>query len=231
MSLFLSSQMHYSFNYGNAHYISLDTETGYPGAPEEHRYIMPCGGFAEQLQWLERDLQAASTPEQRLLRPWIFVQGHHPMYQGASTNVALQSAFESLFHKYGVDVFFTGHNHWYERNAPVYQGVPDASYDRPKGTVHVLVGGAGNDEMHHVPEYVQTAEGDSTTLTEGDGKWRTSEDNGPWTMFVDKDDNVGMSTVHVIDDNSLVFQYVRTKTGEIMDSFTLVRDHSIYPLV
>lgn len=27
--------MHYSFNYGSVHFISIDTETGYPGAAEE----------------------------------------------------------------------------------------------------------------------------------------------------------------------------------------------------
>lgn len=27
--------MHFSFNYGPVHFISIDTETGYPGAAEE----------------------------------------------------------------------------------------------------------------------------------------------------------------------------------------------------
>jgi hypothetical protein len=37
--------MHYTFNYGPVHFINLDTETGYPGAPEEKSYVLPSGGF------------------------------------------------------------------------------------------------------------------------------------------------------------------------------------------
>ncbi|RYY84934.1 hypothetical protein EON63_08290 [archaeon] len=80
--------MHYSFNYGNVHFVSLDTETGYPGAAEETRYVLPCGGFGDQLHWLEQDLIQAN--EQRALRPWIFAQGHHPMYNGDSINKEFQ---------------------------------------------------------------------------------------------------------------------------------------------
>lgn len=218
--------MHYSFNYGNAHFISLDTETGYPGAPEEHRYVLPCGGFAEQLNWLEQDLIQAN--KQRSLRPWIFVQGHHPMYQGNSVNTELQTAVEELFFKYGVDVFFTGHKHFYERNLPVYKGVPEQSYANPKATTHVLVGGAGCDEMHHVQQYILDPSTGLTTPNEGAGLWKGSEDTGPWTVVTDLDEHVGVSTVDIVDDSTLVFKYIRTTTGEVFDSFTLTRDHSVY---
>ncbi len=46
---------------------------GYPGAPHENRYILPCGGFGDQMTWLEADLQQAVS--ERHLRPWILVQG------------------------------------------------------------------------------------------------------------------------------------------------------------
>lgn len=71
--------MHYSFNYGSAHFIAIDTETGYPGSALETRYVLPCGGFSDQLSWLENDLIQANA--QRSVRPWIFVYGHRPMYQ------------------------------------------------------------------------------------------------------------------------------------------------------
>lgn len=49
--------MWYSFDYGNVHFISIDTETGYPGAAEEKIYVLPCGGFGDQMTWLEADLK------------------------------------------------------------------------------------------------------------------------------------------------------------------------------
>ena len=74
--------MHYSFNFGNVHFITIDTETGYPGSAEEKRYVLPCGGFNDQLTWLENDLIKAN--QNRVQRPWIFVIGHHPMYNGGT---------------------------------------------------------------------------------------------------------------------------------------------------
>jgi hypothetical protein len=53
--------MHYSFNYKNIHFIAIDSETGYPNAPLEKRYILPCGGFQEQIAWLEQDLIAKNN--------------------------------------------------------------------------------------------------------------------------------------------------------------------------
>jgi len=37
------------------------------------------------------------------------------MYTDGSVNTALQAAVEDLFFKYGVDIYFAGHEHSYER--------------------------------------------------------------------------------------------------------------------
>ena len=56
------SSMWYSFNYGNVHFVSFDTETDYANAPEETHGdsgLLPAGGFAPsgaQVAWLEADL-------------------------------------------------------------------------------------------------------------------------------------------------------------------------------
>jgi hypothetical protein len=217
--------MHYSFNYGSAHFVSIDTETGYPGAAEEKRYIgLPCGGFADQLTWLEADLKKAN--ENRAQRPWIFVSGHHPMYQGDTINKDFQTAMEDLFYKYGVDVYFAGHVHQYERNYPAYQGAVETTYSNPRATTHVLIGGAGNDEMHNAQVTVKSSE--EKGQEEGDSSWRAAKAgaNGPWTVVVDADDHVGISKVTIVDDSTLRFDYIRTSNGEVFDTFTLTRDHN-----
>lgn len=214
--------MHYSFNFGNVHFISIDTETGYPGAPGETRYVLPCGGFGEQLSWLEKDLQKAQA--ERALRPWIFVAGHHPMYQGDSINVEFQTAMEELFYKYGVDVYFSGHVHHYERNYPVYHGTPETTYTNPRAPVHMLIGGAGNDEMDDIQ---RTAAGDPSPR-EGPGKtrWWASTEAGGWTVLSDEGEHVGIGQVTVLDDSNIRFDYIRTKSQEVYDGFTLYRDHA-----
>ena len=85
--------------------------------------------YSFQLAWLEADLKKAN--EDRALRPWIFVQGHHPMYQGSSINKEFQAAAEELFFTYGVDIYFCGHEHFYERSYPVYNSQVQTSYDYP----------------------------------------------------------------------------------------------------
>lgn len=220
--------MHYSFNYGPVHFISIDTETGFPGAPEEKRYVLKCGGFGDQLTWLENDLKAANA--NRKNRPWIFVAGHHPIYQGNTTNTDMQKAFEDLFYKYGVDILFSGHVHHYERNFPTYHGkVEMQSYSNPRATTSLLVGGAGNDEMDNDKLDKNALQYDVTPKEDGsDGSWSKSDDsNGPWTAFRDEGP-VGISLVTIVDDSTLEFKYIRTATREIYDSMTLIRDHSIY---
>lgn len=228
--------MHYSFDYGNAHFISIDTETGYEGAAEEDRYVFPCGGFGDQLTWLENDLIEAN--KNRAERPWIFAQGHHPMYQGDSVNKNFQAAMEDLFYKYGVDVYFSGHVHSYERDLPVYrEKVYNESnpYFQPPYPMYVMIGGSGNDEMSDIqrklladekgtkPNFVDIA------TTVGDhakgSKWKGNDGIGPWTAVVDRDDHVGIGKVTIKDDNSLTFEYIRTKTREVFDTITLTKTH------
>lgn len=41
------------------------------------------------------------------------------MYQGKSINSDFQAAMEDMFNEYGVDIYFSGHVHSYERDYPV----------------------------------------------------------------------------------------------------------------
>ena len=216
--------MHYSFNYGSVHFISIDTETGYKGAEEETKYVFPCGGFADQISWLENDLIQAN--KERDARPWILVQGHHPMYWGDEINAEFQAAMEDLFYKYGVDMYFSGHKHSYERDYPVYKSAVTTSYSKPLATTYVMIGGAGNDEMDDAT--VKNLDRSKDMAPHAARK--ASSTTGPWTAVTDTN-KFGIGKVTIVDDSNLKFEYYRTTTGELYDKFTLTRDHSIYKTV
>jgi len=126
-----NNEHYYSFEYGNAHFIALDTRDG------------DLYDRAAQVRWLEQDLEAHRDAA------WTFVYFHHPgitcTYKGY--NDAVIENFLPVFDRYGVDVVFSGHAHTYERTYPllhgdVVSGDMDPHYVDPRGTVYI-VSGAG----------------------------------------------------------------------------------------
>lgn len=137
----------YSFDYGNAHFISIDGETDYPYSPEwpfirdvagtdeslptrNQTYPTDSGPFGyikggnwkdneayEQWHWLKQDLASVD----RKKTPWVFAMTHRPLYssQKASYEVYARQFFEPLLIEYNVDAYFAGHIHWYERIWPM----------------------------------------------------------------------------------------------------------------
>ena len=110
-----STEEYYSFDYGNSHFIALNTNINYQ--EESPQYI-----------WLENDLQASSSAT------WIFAFLHHPPYSSDThhgSDLSVRNALCPLFEHYGVDIVFYGHVHAYERIIPI------------NGTTYVLTGGGG----------------------------------------------------------------------------------------
>ena len=116
--------------------------------------------LVEQYEWLIQDLAKAN--ENRDIRPWIVVYGHRPMYcsnvddiPDCSTDAEVlrrglggsRYSMEDLLMKFSVDLYFTAHEHSYERTFPVYKGQIDRqsnhSYVNPKYPVHIVTGAGG----------------------------------------------------------------------------------------
>ncbi|MFQ5601311.1 MAG: purple acid phosphatase family protein [Candidatus Krumholzibacteriia bacterium] len=127
-----NNEHYYSFDYGNARFIALDSADKYWF--EEN----------EQLAFLARELEKPSDAT------WTFVYYHHPLltctYKGDVPEMGAQVM--PLFERYGVDVVFTGHAHTYERLFPIANGLPvdqeqDPYYIDPQGTIYVVTGCGG----------------------------------------------------------------------------------------
>lgn len=101
----------YSFDYGNAHFISISSFQV---------------SMATEATWLDADLAAArANPNIK----WIFVWMHEPLYtnSGHPGSANELTYWGPLFDKYNVDIVFAGHNHVYERYHSIKAGqvVPD----------------------------------------------------------------------------------------------------------
>jgi len=197
--------MWYSFSYANAHFISFNTETDYPHAPEANTgdsHLLPAGHFGydgELMAWFENELIKANAS--RHIRPWIIVGGHRPIYEATGVNVDLQNLIEDLLYKYQVDIYFCGHVHSYARSYPVYQGQAVKSYVNPPYPTYVLVGGAGCDEM-------SGAQG--VELSD----WCAYQDT---TYYA-----TGILTVY--NSTTLTWEYIISKDGTVKDSFTITKN-------
>jgi hypothetical protein len=66
-----------------------------------------------QLEWLDKELAGSGSD-------WKIAYFHHPPYASGrhGSDEILRSHLEPLFVKYGVNVVFTGHEHFYERIKP-----------------------------------------------------------------------------------------------------------------
>jgi len=68
----------------------------------------------KQLDWFERAIKDSKSD-------WKMAYFHHPLYSSGDAHgseVDLRALLEPLFVKYGMDVVFAGHEHFYERVKP-----------------------------------------------------------------------------------------------------------------
>lgn len=155
----------YSYNYGNIHFISLDSY-GF-----EMSLFRLYDTLGPQITWLKQDL--ASN-----VLPWVVAYWHHPPYTMASHNSDTEGELDSIrkntiriLERYNVDFVLCGHSHAYERSklmsghygyensfnaaihhisnsSALYNGsansCPYIKNSGKKGTVYIVSGSAGS---------------------------------------------------------------------------------------
>lgn len=140
---------YYSFEYGNAKFIMLNTNDNVASGALK----------SEQFNWLKTELQNNTCD-------WTFVALHCPLYSagrwGSQTSdgstgqtVALRKQLGGLFAEYGVDVVLQGHDHLVTRTHPidaegkaqtdVWQEENGVQYSvDPNGVIYVMNGPGGD---------------------------------------------------------------------------------------
>lgn len=118
------AERYYSYDYGPVHFVVLDTE----------RALSDAGRRAEQLRWLEADLQATT-------QPWKVAYFHRSPFSSGEhgPDPDIQAWFGSLFERYGVQLVMSGHEHGYERTVP-WRLSEDPAH---QAVTYVVTGGGG----------------------------------------------------------------------------------------
>lgn len=117
----------YSFDLGAWHIIVLNSNCDHPGG---------CGPDSAQVRWLREDI--AATPRACTAAIW-----HHPRFSSGThgNNERVQTFWEMLYEA-GVDLILNGHDHTYERFAPM-NGKGERDDARGMREIVVGTGGAG----------------------------------------------------------------------------------------
>ena len=97
------------FNMNGQKYYSFRPQNGVRFFAIDSNYI-----DKKQIDWLDKELAASGSE-------WKIVFFHHPLYSSGATHGsadAQRKLLEPVFLKHGVNVAFTGHEHFYERMEP-----------------------------------------------------------------------------------------------------------------
>ncbi|MGF7048442.1 putative phosphodiesterase [Paenibacillus sp. DS2015] len=100
----------YSFDYGTAHFVFMNTESS----------------VKDQTEWLRQDLTATD-------KAWVIVAMHRPAY-GGNQDEKVVKRWVPLFDEFGVDLVLQGHNHEYSRSYPLKD---NKIVEDGEGTVYV----------------------------------------------------------------------------------------------
>ncbi|MFO0564096.1 MAG: metallophosphoesterase family protein [Polyangiaceae bacterium] len=132
----------YSFDYGNAHFLMLDSEAT---------------DLSAQVDFMRADMKKVD----RQKTPWVFAVFHTTPYTCGSTHKSdsdePRAKWQPVFDELEVDMVLTGHVHNYQRTVPIRGFKPGTTDGAPaqatangvpvkgSGTLYVVSGGASGD--------------------------------------------------------------------------------------
>jgi hypothetical protein len=126
---------YYSYDLGAWHVVTLNSQCSH--TPADNPYKDDCAAGSPQEQWLRADL--AAHPARCTLAVW-----HHPWFSSGlqGVNDKVRPLLQALYDN-GVEVLLTGHDHGYERFAPMD---PFFNRDGERGVRQFVVGSGGKNK-------------------------------------------------------------------------------------
>jgi len=214
------SEAYYSFDYGNIHFIALDS------------YIIESNTFrlfdlaSPQVQWLQQDLAANN-------KKWTIVYLHHPPYTMGSHNsdtelelVKIRENIAPILEQYDVDLVLSGHSHSYERSKLMkgHFGL-ESTFDP---AVHQISQSSGKydgtpNSCTYIKDSPVSLGGTVYAVVGSSGKLDPGEVNFPHdAMYYGNDTRAG-SLILEIEANRLDGKWLSDQ-GNIVDKFTIMKN-------
>ncbi|BAV07859.1 Purple acid Phosphatase, N-terminal domain [Filimonas lacunae] len=213
------TQAFYSFDIGNVHFLSLDSEGLEDG--ESHIYDT----LGAQAQWVKRDL-AANRHKQ-----WVVAYWHHPPYTMGSHNsdkaeelILIRKNFLAILERYGVDLVLCGHSHDYERSRLLkgHYGM-SATF---RAAEHNVSGSTGlyDGSRNSCPYVKDTANTGTVYVVAGSaGQLGGRQATYPHKAMLYANDSVGGAGMIEVQGNRLDFKWI-CADGVIRDQFTMMKE-------
>lgn len=220
------TELYYSYNYANVHFISLNSELGSLFVPA-HDWIginlLSSFNGSPMMTWLQQDLQANTLP-------WVVVYFHQPPFTDGSHESdafwevymkAMRENFMPVLEQYGVDLVICGHSHVYERSY-LMKGFFGSTTDF--NSSYILQSGGGND-LSGGPyvKYTDGADANKGTVYVVNGNSGSSE-SGPSLQHPMMYAGYGCDTC--VGSLFLDFNGLRVD-GYHMDAYGVERDHFV----
>ncbi len=207
---------YYSFDYGNVHFLSLNSEMLLSIVTSNTTFT----------QWLEQDLQ--NTTQDWIVAYWHqppYTKGTHDSDDSFSRSEMMRNNVNPILEQYGCDLVLNGHSHGYERSYLI-----NGLYGKSNtfNAANMIVNGT-NGNANDGNAYIKYTLGDSAnkgtvyTVIGCSGKKGSGDDplNHP-AMYLSTEDYHG-SMVIDINGLSLNALFIDT-TGTVLDRFTIVKE-------
>lgn len=217
-----NTEAYYSYDYGNVHFLSLDSYGKEDGVNRLYDTLGP------QVQWIKQDLAANA-------KKWIVAYWHHPPYTMGSHNsdtesdlTKMHTNFIRILERYKVDLIVCGHSHEYERSKLIkgHYG-NEASFNPAMHNISQSNGrydGSGNsctyvkDSAHTFNGTVYVVAGSAGQLDAGvQSSWPHNAMSGY------NNSTNGGSVLLTFDGNRMDAKWI-CADGVVRDQFTMIKD-------